>query len=93
MIAILQIERVMYMYHYLVPLLFGIINLALVFSYIFREQLMASSRHTYINLTVLVAFVVGVFFVFAPFTYSWELTEAQFEIRNWFAYWKLQVVR
>src|SRR5690554_1463631 len=93
MTAILQIERVMYMYHYLVPLVFGIINLALVFSYIFREQLLASSRHTYINLGLLVAFTVGVFFVFAPFTYSWELTEAQFELRDWFAYWKLQVVR
>ncbi|WP_049723661.1 phospholipid carrier-dependent glycosyltransferase [Gilvimarinus polysaccharolyticus] len=93
MVAILQIERVMYMYHYLVPLVFGIINLALVFSYIFREQLLASSRHTYINLGVLVAFTIGVFYVFAPFTYSWELTEAQFEIRDWFDYWKLQVVR
>jgi dolichyl-phosphate-mannose--protein O-mannosyl transferase len=93
MIAILQIERVMYLYHYLVPLLFGIINLALVFYYIFREQLLAHSRHTYINLALLVAFTAGVFYVFAPFTYSWELTEAQFELRDWFAYWKLQVVR
>lgn len=93
MVAILQIERVMYMYHYLVPLVFGIINVALVFSYIFREQLLASNRHTYINLTVLVAFVIGTFYIFAPFTYSWELTEAQFELRDWFDYWKLQVVR
>ncbi|WP_339899918.1 phospholipid carrier-dependent glycosyltransferase [uncultured Gilvimarinus sp.] len=93
MVAILQIERVMYMYHYLVPLVFGIINLALVFSYIFREQLQTANRHTYINLAVFMAFTVGVFFIFAPFTYSWELTEAQFELRDWFDYWKLEVVR
>ena len=93
MIAILQIERVMYLYHYLVPLVFGLINLALIFNYIFYTELHGHSRHTYINLAVYIGLAIAVFFVFAPFTYSWELTEAQFDMRNWFAFWKLQVVR
>lgn len=93
MIAISQIERVMYLYHYLMPLIFGAINLALVFYYLFYDQLISGSRHTAINLAAYVLLVFGVFVFFAPFTYSWELTEAQFELRNWFGFWQLEVVR
>ncbi|WP_020210228.1 phospholipid carrier-dependent glycosyltransferase [Gilvimarinus chinensis] len=93
MIAILQIERVMYLYHYLVPLVFGIINLALIFQYVFYDKLQQGSRHTYINLGCYIALIAAVFFLFAPFTFSWELTESQFEMRNWFNYWKLELVR
>lgn len=93
MIAILQIDRVMYLYHYLMPLVFGIINLALIFNYIFFEQLQRRSRHTYINLALYALLAAGVFALFSPFTYSWELTEAQFELRNWFTGWKMEVVR
>src|SRR5690606_12936153 len=74
MLAILQIERVMYLYHYLVPLVFGMINLALVFSYIFRTEILANRRHLWINLGAFVLLVFTVFMIFAPFTYSWELT-------------------
>ncbi len=93
MLTMLRIERVMYLYHYLVPLLFGMLNLALLFTYIFRENLQQKNLHTYVNLAGFVILVIGVFFIFAPFTYSWELTEAQFELRNWFSFWKMQVVR
>lgn len=93
MLAILQIERVMYLYHYLVPLVFGCLNLALIFQYLFYEEFEKGSRHTYANLAGFVALVTCVFFVFAPFTYSWELTEAQFAMRNWFEFWKLELVR
>lgn len=93
MLAILQIERVMYLYHYLVPLVFGMINLALIVSYIFREEILTGSRHLWINLAGFVLLVFTVFIIFAPFTYSWELTEAGFNARNWFDYWKLELVR
>lgn len=92
MLTMLRIERVMYLYHYLVPLIFGIINLALVFTYIFQDTLKRGSRHTYINLAGFIALTIGVFFIFAPFTYSWEMTEEQFELRNWFSFWQLQLV-
>lgn len=93
MIAILQIERVMYLYHYFVPLLFGAINLALVFNYIYREEILANNKHVWINLGVYIALVVAIFAFFSPFTYGIGLTEDQFEMRNWFSFWKLQVVR
>lgn len=93
MIAILQIERVMYLYHYLLPLTFGSINLALVFSYIYREEILANNKHMWINLGVYIALVIAVFAFFAPFTYGLAMTEDQFEMRNWFSFWKLQVVQ
>src|SRR5690606_15647997 len=93
MTAILQIERVMYMYHYMVPLIFGMINLALVFTYLFYDDVMQNRRHTMINLGIFAALVIGVFAFFSPFTYGFGLNEAQFELRNWFSFWKMQVVK
>jgi dolichyl-phosphate-mannose-protein mannosyltransferase len=93
MLAILQIERVMYLYHYLIPLVFGSINLALIFSYIYRDDILSNNKHMWINLSLFVMLVIGVFAFFAPFTYGIAMTEDQFEMRNWFSFWKLQVVQ
>lgn len=93
MLAILQIERVMYLYHYLMPLVFGAINLALVFNYIYRDEVLANNKHTIINASLFALLVIAVFAFFSPFTYGFGLTEDQFELRNWFSFWKLQVVR
>lgn len=93
MIAILQIERVMYIYHYLVPLVFGMINLALVFTYIYRDEVLADNRHAMINLGVFAVLVIGVFAFFSPFTYGFPMTEDDFMLRDWFSFWRLNVVR
>jgi len=93
MVAILQIERVMYLYHYFIPLIFGAINLALTYTYIYRDEVIANNKHTIINTTLFAVLVIAVFAFFSPFTYSFGLTEDQFEMRNWFDFWKLQVVR
>jgi dolichyl-phosphate-mannose--protein O-mannosyl transferase len=93
MIAILQIERVMYLYHYLVPLVFGMLNLALIFTYIYRDDILANNKHLWINLSLYIALVIAVFAFFAPFTYGIGMTEDQFDMRNWFSFWKLQVVQ
>ena len=93
MIAIAQIDRVMYLYHYFVPLMFGIINAALVFAYVFKNPLQQGSRLTWINLGVLGFLVVAMFAYFSPFTFGIPITEAQFELRNWFSLWDIEVVR
>ena len=92
MAAILQIERVMYLYHYFVPLLFGSINVALIFSYIYRDDIIANNRHMWINLGIFILLVIAIFAFFSPFTYGFGITEDQAELRNWFSFWKLQVV-
>jgi len=93
MIAMLNIERVMYIYHYLIPLVFGLINLSLVYNYIFHDSLAAQNRHAMINLAGFVLLVAFAFYIFSPFTYSIALTETEFGLRNWFEFWKLEVVR
>lgn len=93
MVAILQIERVMYLYHYMLPLLFGAVNLGLVFAYIYRDDVMNNHKHTIINAFLFTALVIVVFAFFSPFTYGFGLTEEQFELRNWFDFWKMRVVR
>lgn len=93
MLAILQIERVMYLYHYLMPLLFGAVNLALVFTYVYRDEVIANHKHTIVNACLFALLVIAMFAFYSPFTYALGLTEDQFELRNWFSFWKLQVVR
>lgn len=93
LLAILQIDRVMYLYHYLLPLLFGIINLALVYSYVFRDGLLAGSRHVVFNLFGYVLLAATVFAYFAPFTYGTPLATHEVEQRQWLGLWKLEPVR
>jgi dolichyl-phosphate-mannose-protein mannosyltransferase len=93
MATILQIERVMYLYHYFIALIFGAVNLALIFTYIYRDEVIANNKHTMINTALFAALVIAIFAFFSPFTYGFGLTEDQFEMRNWFEFWKLQVVR
>jgi dolichyl-phosphate-mannose-protein mannosyltransferase len=90
MLAMINIERVMYLYHYLVPLLFGSINLALMFNYIYREDIIANNRHTWINLGIFIVLVIAMFAFFSPLTYGFGITVDEFELRNWFSFWKLQ---
>ncbi len=92
-LAILQIDRVMYLYHYFLAFIFGMINLALIFSYIFKEEIESKSKFLYLNLSIFVALVLFCFWHFAPFAYNIALTPEEFELRNWFDYWGMRVVR
>ncbi len=93
MLAIAQIERVMYLYHYLLPLVIGVINLALVWDYLFGERLRAGSWHARANLGAFVALAAVVFWFFAPLTYGWPLGAEEVELRQWLGLWKLEPVR
>ena len=93
MVAISQIDRVMYLYHYFVPLLFGIINAALVFAYVFKIGILSGSVLTRVNLGLLGVMVIAMFAYFSPFTFGIPINETQFELRNWFSLWDIHVVR
>lgn len=93
MVAILQIERVMYLYHYLLPLVFGIVNLAAVHAYLLRDGLASGSWHTRINLALFWLLVVAVYAFYAPLTYNMPLTTEAFELRQWLAFWRLEPVK
>src|SRR3989338_6994676 len=48
MAIMLRIERVMYLYHYFIPLLFSFILAFLVFNYIFEDKVVNKSKKLYI---------------------------------------------
>lgn len=92
-IAILQIGRVMYLYHYFLPLLFGIVNLAVVWNYLYGDGLAARRAHPRVNLLLFLLLAVAVFAWFAPLTYGWPLSAPEMERRMWFDVWQLEQVR
>ncbi|HSX62741.1 MAG TPA: phospholipid carrier-dependent glycosyltransferase [Tahibacter sp.] len=91
--AILQIERVMYLYHYLLPLLFGIANLAAVWNYLYGAGLAAGQPHPRVNLLLFLLLAAAAFVYFAPLTYGWPLTASAVEHRAWLDAWQLEPVR
>jgi dolichyl-phosphate-mannose-protein mannosyltransferase len=37
--------------------------------------------------------VIAIFAYFAPLTYSVPITAEQFEMRDWFSIWRMEVIR
>jgi len=92
MAIMLRIERVMYLYHYFIPLLFSFILAFLVFNYIFEEKIAAKSKKLYLGLIILVVIIAGTYKFFSPLTYYQPLTTEQFKQRIWFDFWKLKPI-
>jgi dolichyl-phosphate-mannose--protein O-mannosyl transferase len=88
MIPMMFISRVMYLYHYLPPLIIGIILFGIVLW-------MAQSLSTNLKRDVLVVsmiLLVFMFWVYKPLTYYEPLTREQFQQRNIFPAWDLRCV-
>lgn len=93
MIAIMQIGRVMFLYHYLLPLTFGLLNLALLWRHLFA---LAPARVRDLERPALAALVLGAaacFAYFAPLTYGLPLSETDLDARQWLPLWQLTPVR
>ncbi|MCH9813431.1 MAG: phospholipid carrier-dependent glycosyltransferase [Epsilonproteobacteria bacterium] len=92
MITMVNIERVMYLYHYFIPLFFGTFILFLLFNYLFKESIEKGSKILHIAVIIFVAEIIFCYFYFAPFTYYWSLTTTEFYNRVWFDFWKLEPI-
>jgi len=92
MAIMLRIERVMYLYHYFIPLLFSFILAFLVFNYIFEDKIAAKSKKLYIGLIIMVVIIAGTYKFFSPLSYYQPLTTEQFKQRIWFDFWKLKPI-
>lgn len=93
MAIMLKIERVMYLYHYFIPLIFSFILSYLVFNYIFGEYLEKNKKIAY-GILILFVFTIFTFYNFySPLTYYKPLTTEQFNQRVWFDFWKLSPVK
>ncbi|HVW67285.1 MAG TPA: phospholipid carrier-dependent glycosyltransferase [Candidatus Peribacteraceae bacterium] len=93
MIAVAQISRVMYLYHYFTPLLFSFLLFALLadeVGQIGRWQL-TEKRKTAILLAFSIAVFLG-FQYYRPLTYYTPLTDTQVQQRALIPYWDLHCV-
>jgi len=93
LIAIAQIDRVMYLYHYFIPLVFAIINLCLLFTYLFKDKLLNNNYWVISSLVGISFLTVGLFIWFSPLTYSIPLSAEQFSSRNWLPIWKMENIK
>jgi dolichyl-phosphate-mannose--protein O-mannosyl transferase len=93
MIAILQLDRVMYLYHYFVPLLFSFILFGLVFINI--DQIggwkLDEHRKT-IAMTVLGLLIFGAFHFYRPLSYYEPIKNDAFQRRSILPLWELTCV-
>jgi dolichyl-phosphate-mannose--protein O-mannosyl transferase len=88
MVSMVQISRVMYLYHYILALIFGLIATALVFDYYFQNK---PKKYAIATGLIIAIGIITVFVIFAPFTYRFDLTDKEFAFRNWSKYWALMM--
>lgn len=92
MATMFNIERVMYLYHYFLPLFFAIFTLFTLFLLLFKEAIAKNSKILYAALIIFVLEIVACYFFFAPLTYYNPLTTYEFLQRSWFDFWHLKPV-
>lgn len=90
MLVMARLDRVMYLYHYFIPLIFSFILFALLLGEVGRlGRLRINLRHKQLGLTLLASAVCGCFFFYAPLTYYWPLKHDSFKKRAWVSLWDL----
>ena len=93
MIAVGQIPRVMYLYHYFIPLTISYILAVMVLYYLFEEQIPKGDKIVWGSITLIAAAIIFAWWFYSPFTYYKPLNTEQFNKRVWFDYWQLKAVR
>ncbi len=93
MIAVGQIPRVMYLYHYFIPLTISYILAVLMLYYLFEEQIKRGDKVVWGSITLIAAAIIFAWWFFSPFTYYKPLNTEQFNKRVWFDYWQLKAIR
>lgn len=95
MFSALRTERVLYLYHYLIPSIFLFIVGFLMFLYRFEKLLQEDTywrKRLYFVVTLVAVAIFMSFLFFAPFTYYLPLSSQEFQMRNWFSFWGLKDV-
>ncbi len=93
MIAISRLDRVMYLYHYFLPLLFSYILFALAFEnfHTFASRTLNEHKRG-IVLTVIAICIFGCFQVYRPFTYYEAISNKQVQRRAIVPLWEMTCV-
>ncbi|MEK7157498.1 MAG: phospholipid carrier-dependent glycosyltransferase, partial [Patescibacteria group bacterium] len=87
MAIMLRIGRVMYLYHYFIPLIFSFIISFLIFNYLFSEKLQNNRKIIYCSLIVFLLLIISSYQFYSPLTYYKPLKTDEFNQRIWFDFW------
>lgn len=93
MIGVMQLERVMYLYHYFIPLIVGMGLCALIFSYLFQKYVAKKDKLVFLSVALLAGEIFAVYLFFSPLTYYSPLLPEELSRRAWFSFWELSYVR
>jgi hypothetical protein len=90
MAGVMRIDRAMYLYHYLVPLIVGMILFGLVLDEVsWIGPWRVSLKQKTMALRCALAAVLGCFMYFSPLAYFQPLTEKEVAARAWIPLWDL----
>ena len=87
MVAILQIKRVMYLYHYFIPLFFSLLLAYSLLHYLFEKQIKEKNVVFFFGIGIFVLEIFLTFLYFAPLTYYMYLDSNDFLQRQWLPQW------
>jgi len=88
-----NLGRVMYLYHYLIPLFLGSFLFYLQFNQILATKITQKSVPIYFASAILVLEIVLCYFYFSPLTYYQPLSAEAFIQRQWMDFWRLEMSR
>ncbi len=92
MFTMISIDRVMYLYHYFIPMQLSLVTAFTVFVYIYEEYIKKKSAWVFVPALVICLLIFKTFLFFSPLTYYGQLTTEQFKARQWSNYWRLEHV-
>jgi dolichyl-phosphate-mannose-protein mannosyltransferase len=93
MIAALKIKRILYLYHYLIPLIFTLLLSYILFTGLLKNYIQDDNKYIKSGVIFFFITVMVTFIFFSPLTYYLPLTYDQFMKRVWLDIWGLVPVR
>lgn len=90
--AMARIDRVLYLYHYFVPLLISLLLAFVLFLYLFEKAIARADRKILIGVILFVLLILWSYRFFSPLTYYQPLSTEEFQARQWFDFWRLKPV-
>lgn len=93
MFVMVNIDRVMYLYHYFIPLAFSLFLSALIFKYAFLEQIENKNKALLASIVVLFISIFVSYRHFSALTYYEAIDYSEFLERTWFEHWQLKAIR
>jgi dolichyl-phosphate-mannose-protein mannosyltransferase len=85
-----SMDRVFYLYHYLLPLCFGLLIFYTLFIEIFDQSLQSGNALFYLAIFLFIAEIVFIYWIFSPLTYYQPLSLESFHQRQWIDSWNLK---